>query len=91
MLRTTSPVGGIKLSFKVQSVVILRYLPTRLVTTTGGYMKLQGITACHRELEGVTGDNKRLQKVTRDYKELQGVKRGYRGLRGVTGGLQWAG
>ena len=31
-LRTTSRVGGIKLSFKVESVVILRYLPTRSVT-----------------------------------------------------------
>ena len=32
-LRTTSRVGGIKPSFKVESVVILRYLPTRSVTT----------------------------------------------------------
>ena len=34
-LKTTSRVGGIKLSFKVESVVILRYLQTRSVTTTG--------------------------------------------------------
>ena len=34
-LRTTSHVGGIKPSFKVESVVILRYLLTRSVTTTG--------------------------------------------------------
>ena len=32
-LRTTSGVGGIKPSSKVESVVILRYLPTRSVTT----------------------------------------------------------
>ena len=34
-LRTTSRVGGIKPSFKFESVVILHYLPTRSVTTTG--------------------------------------------------------
>ena len=34
-LRTTSRVGGIKPSFKFESVVILRYLPTRSVITTG--------------------------------------------------------
>ena len=32
-LRTMSCVGGIKPSFKVEFIVILRYLPTRLVTT----------------------------------------------------------
>ena len=33
-LRTRSRVGGIKPSSKLESVVILRYLPTRSVTTS---------------------------------------------------------
>ena len=78
MLRTTSPVGGIKLSFKVQSVVILRYLPTRSVTTTRG---LHEITRGYSVLQGIG----------RGYNGLQGIKKvtkGYKGLQGVTGGLQ---
>ena len=37
-LRTTSRVGGIKPSSKVKSIVILRYLPTRSVTTGASCM-----------------------------------------------------
>ena len=38
-LRTTSRVGGIKPSPKVESVVILRYMPTRSVTTVTRFSK----------------------------------------------------
>ena len=58
-LRTTSRVGGIKPSSKVESVVILRYLPTRSVTTLPTRVKRDPKKSARRNFARNVDDNER--------------------------------